>query len=297
MSNELEKKEVEKIEQEAIKEQPLIMKNDLITSDIIRQAEMQVEGIKKVKLLSIKVTNERDWISNNGQPYLQISGAMKIRQLWGVNIIEQKLEKEVVTDDNGTYIMYTASGKAVWKNNTIEDIGTCSTRDDFFGKEKKDGEKKASLKELADVDLENVKKKAVTNLHNRILKKILGFNPTWDDLKTAGVDTTKLTNVKYDTKQPTNDDRNLAIEVGKMLTDMYGDNASKMLETLTEFQGKDKEGNPTTVKGVKSCRDLQGKRLNICHGKVKKLYEEWWKENNNNTTTTKKDDIAFGEDK
>jgi len=172
--------------------QPLVVqKTELLTDDVLKRAEIQVNGLNKVKLLCMRSTNSRDWIKSGDNPYLTLNGTMKIRQVWGITIKDTKIECETIKDESGTYKLFTCSGKAIWQGHTIEDIGTCSTRDDFFGKKDK------KFKLLEDVDLENIKKKAYTNFQNRILKKILGFNPTWEDLKEAGIDIDKISKVTY----------------------------------------------------------------------------------------------------
>lgn len=173
-----EKKDTEVKQELATKEQPLFIEEGLLTEDVLKKAEIQVEGIKKMKQLSIRVTNERDWSSQEGNPYLEIMGGMKIAHLWGITIIpDTKLQSDTIKDEKGEYIMVTCSGKARLKNGReVSDIGTCSTRDAFFGTVG------GHRKDLADVDLENIKKKAVTNFQNRIIKKILGLSFVWEDL-------------------------------------------------------------------------------------------------------------------
>jgi hypothetical protein len=162
-------------------EKPLVLQDVLLTADVIKRAEAQVEGVNKIKILALKVTNSGDWVNQQGKPYLQNSGAMKIAQLFGINFVDKTIDVETITDDKGTYKMFTCKGTAEFHGRKVEDIGTCSTRDDFFGK--KGGEYKA----MEDVDLENIKKKCVTNWQNRVLKKILGLAYTIEDLVAAGI--------------------------------------------------------------------------------------------------------------
>lgn len=161
-----------------------------LTEEDIKKAEQMVESIKRITLISLKVTNHADWSLQSGRPYLENSGCMKVANVWGINFKDRKFVPEGGErhqDDRGQYILFTVQGKAEFRGRTIDDIGTCSTRDDFFGK------KGGTLKPLEDVDLENIKKKAVTNLQGRLLKKILGLNPTMEELRTAGIDLGKST--------------------------------------------------------------------------------------------------------
>lgn len=193
MANEQEKELVETLDQ------PLIIADGLLTEDAIRKAELMVEGVKKIKAISIKVTNYSDWSLQGGKPYLENSGCMKIAQLWGVNFKDRKFQPEGgerISDANGDYILFTVSGRAEFKGRFVEDIGTCSTRDAFFGTYRGD-EGKRKFKGLEDVDLENIKKKAVTNLQGRLLKKILGLNYTIEDIKAMGINLDKSASVSY----------------------------------------------------------------------------------------------------
>lgn len=168
---------------------PIVMSDLTITADVIRQAELQVEGLKKIKAISIKVTNNSDWTVMEGKPCLQNSGCMKIAQLWGVNFLSPKVVEERRDDDRGEYITFTCSGKARFRGREVEDIGTSSTRDKLLGS------KGGQLRPLSDVDVQSVKKMAVTNWQTRILKKILGLSFEMSDLTAAGI--TPSTGTKF----------------------------------------------------------------------------------------------------
>jgi hypothetical protein len=175
-------------------EQPLAIADGLLDFAAIQRAEMMVEGINKIKIISLKVTGPQDWSLQGGKPFLENIGCMKIAQLWGVNFKERQFNPEGgerISDGKGDYILFTCVGRAEFKGRFVEDIGTCSTRDDFFGRSK------GGLKALEDVDLENIKKKAVTNLQGRLLKKILGLSYNLDDLKAAGINLEKVTKTDY----------------------------------------------------------------------------------------------------
>lgn len=181
------------------KNQPLAIADNLLSAEAISRAELMVEGVKRIKAISAKVTNANDWTIQNGNPYLQNTGCMKIAQLWGVNFKERVFipeSGELRQDDKGVYYLFTVQGRAEFKGRTIEDVGTCSTRDEFFGT-RKDERGIKQYKPLHEVDLENIKKKAVTNLQGRLLKKILGLSYTMEELTAAGVDLSKSPAVNY----------------------------------------------------------------------------------------------------
>lgn len=180
------------------KSQPVAIADGLLNDEAIRRAELMVDGVKKIKAISAKVTNANDWTVQNGNPYLQNTGCMKIAQLWGVNFLDRKFvpeSGEFREDEKGSYYLFTVQGRAEFKGRVVEDVGTCSTRDDFFGTRKENGVK--TYKPLGEVDLENIKKKAVTNLQGRLLKKILGLSYTMEELIAAGINIGKSANVNY----------------------------------------------------------------------------------------------------
>jgi len=250
------------------KELPVILTED--TQDLkamVEQAEAQVQFITKIKKISLNATNSADWIAQDGRPYLQLIGSMKIRQLWGVEISEQRILREEFEDEAGKYILYTCSGKAKWRNHEIEDIGTCSTRDDFFGKQG------GVLKDIETVDLENVKKKCVTNFQNRILKKILGLSFTWEDLEQAGIKRADIQAVNHG-RTVTEDDKKRQDELKGILKEVYPGRPQDALAWLiksTEFKGSD--GN--LVRGIETVEKLTAKRLEICLHKAHELKRDF----------------------
>lgn len=183
MNGEFESKEI-------IESQP----QDLAV-DAIKYAEKRLEHLKKFIGLALTITNPHDWTIIEGQPYLEISGSQKIARLFGVCWRDVKKNKEDKTDSKGSYYVYSYTGTfflAGHEDESVEFLGTCSSRDKFFGT--KGGE----LKDVDDVDELNIMKKAWTNLLNRGIKGLLGLNNlTADMLKNAGLDMGKSSSVTY----------------------------------------------------------------------------------------------------
>lgn len=168
---------------------------------IVNRIDKDIAIFKKIKIIALKLTGEKDWLlqkskaNPEGSPYLQDRGAEQIRIAFGVDVSGLQLSQEWLEDDRGRYVTFVASGKAFSKKlgSYIEDIGTCSQRDRFFAKI---GDR---FKELEEVDLTNVRKKAVTNLYNRLIKRMTGIlNVTVDDLKLAGLDLSKIPGLDYE---------------------------------------------------------------------------------------------------
>lgn len=152
--------------------------------DALQIIESRNALFARVMRAAIKATSPSDWIDQQGKPYLQSSGAEKIARRFGVRIFDVVIERENITDDNGPYYLYTVTGKAALGsgNESIETIGTCSSRDKFFGR--KNGENKP----MQDVDMGNVKKKAYTNFMGNAITRLLGVrNLTWEELADHGI--------------------------------------------------------------------------------------------------------------
>lgn len=162
----------------------------------VKRIEDDIDKYKKVRLIALKLTNEKDWLFQENQPYLMDSGAEPIARAFGCNIsLIGKPEIEYHSDEKGRYYIFTVHGKAFSRSLGcyIEDIGTCSQRDKFFGRIR------GALKKLEDVDMNMIRKKAVTNLYNRITKRMVGIlNVTEKELSDAGLDVKKIERIKYE---------------------------------------------------------------------------------------------------
>lgn len=197
-----EKKEIMtggEVRDEAIEqaEVPLISipARELSIEQQIDKLEKNIELFNKIKLVSLKLTKEKDWVlQREDSPYLMDRGAENIAIAWGIDISGVELKMEWAEDEKGRYYIYTATGKAYAKKlgRYVEDIGICSQRDKFFGMAS------GTLKEIEDVDMANIKRKAVTNLYNRLIKRVVGLgNVTTDDLVAAGLDVKKIARIDY----------------------------------------------------------------------------------------------------
>jgi len=152
-------------------------------------AEKRIEAIKKIKVLTLRITNENDWKDMGGKPYLEGSGAEKVACFFGVNwrIDEPTLE----TDEDG-HFTYTYSGKFGLGGKEIECIGTRSSRSSFYSK------KGGADVPPGEIDRSNVKKAAYTNCIANGVKRVLGIrNMTWDEIRQSGITPEKSGSIEY----------------------------------------------------------------------------------------------------
>ena len=175
---------------------PLITEED--AENAIKRAERMEAYVRKIKTLAIKQTNKHDFVDMGGTPYLQASGAEKIARLFGISwrICEGYPKKENITDEKGSYYMYTYKGEFTMGGKSIEIIGTCSQKDKFLGTQ---GDK---ARPASEIDETNIIKKANTNMIVRGVTTILGIrNLTWEEVEAGGVEHNQTNKVVYQTEK------------------------------------------------------------------------------------------------
>jgi hypothetical protein len=259
---------------------PVLTSSELRDIDeVVTRLEKSIASYKRLKVVALKLTDESDWVSVNKKPYLTETGCHKIAPAFGVHLTKPEIKSEYHEDKNGRYLVYIASGQAFSRvlNVWISDIGTCSQRDKFFAKETDPVTGKKVWKELADIDLTDIIKKAVSNLNGRLIRKLLGMvGLSWEDLKAAGLDTSKITQVEFKTKSAAGQeaaakpnggsqpkpkaepraysDDDIAVlkdELSSMLSEMSGGDkamAEQMLKTFSSYT--DKDGKPRFARSL-----------------------------------------------
>ena len=75
---------------------------------IAREAEARIDAVVKIKQIALKVTNARDWTDQNGNPYLQVSGAEKVG---GVFNISWRIGEPIYDEEPDGHFTYTYMGR------------------------------------------------------------------------------------------------------------------------------------------------------------------------------------------
>lgn len=164
------------------------------SDDLIASAERRIAQIDKIITLSIRRTNENDWIDQSGKPYLTSSGAEKIARLFGISWKILKSEKILTNDEKGQFYFYQVIGVFTLGGgkDSVESVGTCSSKDQFFAK--RGGE----LKPISEIDETNIMKAAYSNCVANGITRLLGIrNLTWEQVKAGGINTEKTAKVQY----------------------------------------------------------------------------------------------------
>lgn len=162
---------------------------------LAEQAEKRVMALNKIKRAALMVTNARDWTDQNGNPYLQVSGAEKVGRVFGIS---WRIDEPVFEMEESGHFAYTYKGYFTVAGATIEAIGTRSSKDPFFKKYAGKGEDRHELPP-SEIDKGDLKKAAYTNCIGNGVTRLLGIrNLTWEDIKEyAGITKDQVSRVDY----------------------------------------------------------------------------------------------------
>jgi len=179
-------------------EQDLVPLADDTLIAVARTAEARIEAVIKIKQLALKVTNPRDWTDQQGNPYLQVSGAEKIANLFNVSWSFLTPEPLCETEADGHYT-YTFQGRFTMGGRSIEVEGSRSSKDAFFKQNVYENDKKREKTIEERDNRRDVKMAALTNLLGNGITRLLGIrNLTWEDLeKFAGIKKEQVGKVEY----------------------------------------------------------------------------------------------------
>ena len=238
----------------------------------ITEANKRVAFYREIKTISLKMTNENDWVMEAGKPYLQGSGCEKLKPIWGIEIKDARMEPSLkegfdLFRQNGEVAfecMVTGKSKVTGEESVF--IGGRSSRDGFFSNQKS-------------LDIVDVYKAAYTNAEVQAVMRLLGMrNLTPEDLESAGINLGKVSGVAFKgemkEKAWTEATGEKAKKIGQWLIEMSdGDRelAAGELEKMTVFTGKDGR----QVAGKRSIRELSEKQVEILYGKAQRAYEDF----------------------
>lgn len=176
----------------------VVLQNDqlatIATEDIITMAEHRVAQMQRLKDVALKATNAKDWVNQGGEPYMCAPGAEKVGRLFGVKVTGVTHQKIDTKDEKGPFYFYQYKGLFSLPGDvdSIEVVGTCSSKDQFFAK--RGGE----LLPLSEIDETNIMKAAYTNMFQNGVTRLLGLrNVTWEQLEAAGIKKSEAANVEY----------------------------------------------------------------------------------------------------
>lgn len=241
--------------------------------DIISIAQRRENIIDKLMTLALKRTNERDWMSVEGAPYIGHSGAEKVARLFGIKLYNIQTVKEWSEDSKGRFYIYKTTGTAALPGgfDSIEALGTCSQRDKFFAWTN------GAWKDTAEIDETNIMKASYSNFVVNSITHLLGLrNLTWEDLKGVGIDLAKIQKVEYQKGSQKTDfsetGKAMRTKLGNMLLQMANNDkaaAKKLLEKYSSWIDKDGKGHK-----AEDLAKMSEKWIASTYGKAKADFDE-----------------------
>lgn len=178
---------------------PPITKPDVDIVKLAAKAEANIAAMERITMYALKKTNANDWVDEGGQPYLQSSGAEKIRPIFGIS---WRIDPPVKENLDGGHFMYRYTGEFWLGGSSIDVVGTRSSKDPFFKKYEwrgEEGDRTRTELPVSEIDPGDVMKSAYSNLLANGVTRVLGLrNITWEQLeKYAGIKRSQVHTVEF----------------------------------------------------------------------------------------------------
>lgn len=232
-------------------------------------AERRVEAIKTIRMTALKATSPGDWVDEGGKPYLQASGAEKVRTVFGIS---WRVDPPVRHDEEDGHFRYEYKGTFVLGASEIEVVGSRRSRDAFFAM----GPGKVP-KAIIDIDPGDVQKAAFSNCISNGMTRLLGIrNLSWAELEKVGITREGAGRVEFSKRgqEISAEGKNLRDEIAKMALAMVGGDkvrAADVLAMATEFTGRDGK----LVPGKRSFEQVSEAALKPTYGRIKELWKAY----------------------
>jgi hypothetical protein len=260
-----------------------IERTDVDYEKALARLDKQRIFIEKAREIAIKTTYDSDWVvrkAKDGKESASLmgSGAERMISLIGIEFFNIKCYKEKKEDKAGEFYIwfYDAEVGIKGAGYKLPVMGSCDSRDALFSAQQGGGQKPSS-----EVDEQNVKKSALTNLFVNGATRILGLRAIpIAEIEKAGRKKEGMTTIEYESKKPqerTEDGKMVIDEIKDKIWEMSRHNkvaSEDMLEDYTGFTNK--EGK--VIKGKRATKDISEKQAFAIIAKVRADYENFQKE-------------------
>lgn len=143
---------------------------------VIATAEKTARTLRTLRLISVSVTDAKDWTNHGGKPYLAETGVAKINPLWGVQYSENVTEEKIEHDDGHVTFNIRGVVHSTKFGHSLMVIGSRTSRDPFFCGKQGDRDWKEG----------DVRKAAYSNWEARATVRVCGLgNLRWEDIAHA----------------------------------------------------------------------------------------------------------------
>lgn len=156
--------------------------------------EQRNELLGRLLNYAIQATHAGQWVDQQGKPYPTAAAAEVMARRCAVRIDGVQVNKSQSSDDKGQFYLYVATCTASLPGeyDSIQAIGTCSSRDQFLGTETQNG------RVLSEIDEGNIMKAAYSNMVVNAVTRLLGVrNMTWEQLEKLGIAKDGAAHVEY----------------------------------------------------------------------------------------------------
>jgi len=192
MQNEDQRPEGEEVA--VVKVEPALPPTRLTDKHLVEVVEARNAFLNATRPLAIGCTRANQWNSFGGKTVRPDIGACnQIMRRFGISVKDTRFERMDMEDEKGAYYMYTCFATMALPNgiDSIESVGTCTSRDKFLGTNQTKGSRKHW-----EVAADHIMKKARTNCIVNGTMTMLGLDGlTKEDLKKYRVegDVTEVT--------------------------------------------------------------------------------------------------------
>lgn len=234
-----------------------------------------------------------------GKPYFDHLACERIAKIVGLVIKlneteDGRIDYEKVIDDAATnkYTIYL-TGRIYYtgreEDYEIQEGSSCSF-DDWYSQyqnltytEDENGKKKRTVLNANTLPESKVREKARANLIQRLVKKFLGLDFTWEELEAAGIDRSKCKGFTFNGNKGADSTETMDKKkaVWDKIVEICNGNielAKKSLQKLTSFEKKD----GTKFEGYTDINKVSEKMLSNLIKKVDERYKEFLEGANNN---------------
>lgn len=162
--------------------------------DVLSIIEKRNAMLTRILEFAIGSTHAGQWVDQGGKPWPTAPAAEVMARRCAVRVDQVHTEKVPSSDDKGAFYMYVATCTASLPGgyDSIQAMGTCSSRDTFLGTETRSG------RPLSEIDEGNILKAAYSNMLVNAITRLLGVrNLTWELLAKYGIGHEAVAKVEY----------------------------------------------------------------------------------------------------
>ncbi len=154
------------------------------SADFLQHIERRNNAMTRILEYAVSATHAGQWVDQNGKPWPTGPACEVMARRCAVSWKDVQITKKASEDDKGSFYIYELKATFFLQGgaDSIEAIGTCSSRDTFLGTETREG------RALSEIDEGNVMKAAFTNMEVNGITRLLGVRMlTWEKLAELGV--------------------------------------------------------------------------------------------------------------